>query len=213
MKILTVCVNFDDFLRITLPNNLLVSGDITVVTTSTDEATKKVCDDLGVNTVISDRCFEDGDPFNKGKMINDGLQTFYNERYKGWVILTDADVMLDNRLTEKALLEIPPLFLASTNRVRIETQDDLGPLMVEERVDFSKIDPATIDEALGFGYFQGFHTTARKIYSEKFPGADQSDDDFRRKFPRIVKLDYPVISLGAAGGKNWRGRKTERWHG
>ena len=66
---ITVCVNYADFLKVTLPNNSSLV-DMKIVTSSDDEETKKISKANGITPYISDSYKENGATFNKGKMIN-----------------------------------------------------------------------------------------------------------------------------------------------
>lgn len=74
LECIMVCVDYGDFLDITLGNNKKHFDKIVVVTTQKDKETQNVCKKHGVTSIITNRLYEDGANFNKGKAINDGLK-------------------------------------------------------------------------------------------------------------------------------------------
>lgn len=91
-----VSVDYADSLAQTLPHNLPLLDYVVVVTTPDDLATQQVCIENGVTFIATDRCFEGGAAFNKGKMLNEGLRG----RKLDWVLFIDADVKLNPTFRE-----------------------------------------------------------------------------------------------------------------
>ena len=91
----TVCVNYSDFLEVTLEENLSHFSEFVVVTDYRDRKTQGVCQKHSVYCVQTDVFFErPGDVFNKGAAINLGIAHL---RKPGWFVHLDADIVLPDR--------------------------------------------------------------------------------------------------------------------
>jgi hypothetical protein len=90
LEAVTVCVNYSDFLRETLPYNQRHFDRYIVVTTDEDKATRELCQHLGVECRVTDLMTKQGE-FAKARGIDFGLA---NLRGDGWVVHLDADIWL-----------------------------------------------------------------------------------------------------------------------
>lgn len=192
LECVIVCVNYAEQLALTLPRNKPLLDKIVVVTTAADKATHKVCAENKVKRVLTTRLHENGDAFNKGKAINDGLGVLTRA---GWVLQLDADVLL------------PSDFRATLNRTGLDRQIFYGAkrvIVTPEQLDTPIAELKVVPEGNYFGFFQlfrGEHT----LYPEDSPNAAGSDVVFARQFP-VKKILYtlPVRHIGETG-KNWNG--------
>jgi hypothetical protein len=200
-----VSVDYNDFLILTLKNNIKYLENITVVTSTSDTLCKEICDKFGVKCVITDRMYEDGAKFNKGKAINEGIKSIQNPE---WILLLDADIILPNNWSEiinSNIFKKDALHICSRNI--IENYDDYQRWINGEQV-------GKIESSKGFGYFQLFNVNSSAIFGRNpiFPetsdDASWSDLSFRNKFNNRVDINISVIHLGKAYS-NWKGRETE----
>ena len=90
LECVTVCVNYSDFLRETLPYNQRHFDRFVVVTTFDDVQTRDLCQHLGVECLTTDLMTKSGG-FSKARGIDYGLA---NLRGDGWVVHLDADIWL-----------------------------------------------------------------------------------------------------------------------
>jgi hypothetical protein len=203
-----VCVGRAEHLALTLPNNLQQVDELIVVTTSTDTATQEVVRSCqGAKLVISDRCFADHHAFNKGRMINDGLRATAR---KDWVILTDADIYLNQGLrqwTQQHVLN--PGVLYGTQRLH------LSPNALPQSANAFIEPKATGLNAQPDGYFQLFNRRALAIrdrgpavMSEAFCSAGSVDSWFLIRFSRqkqcvVPELIVAHIDHGDSIAANW----------
>lgn len=226
-----VCVNYSDFLAHTLPHNKIHFNKLVVVTDKKDTATKLLCEYHHVECVQTDVFYENGDLFNKGKAINEGLKRLSK---KGWVVQLDADIYL------------PPLTRGILDRIELDPQTIYGidRLMCPNFVEWQKFitEPKHIQEAYIYihptafpvgvriaeymnkgyepiGYFQLWNPEASGVheYPTKHGRADRTDVLHAKKFPRIkrqllpellcIHLDSDNLSV-ANMGANWNGRTT-----
>lgn len=200
-------------LAITLPLNITQVDEMIVVTTSSDVQTQDLVRAFeGVKLVISDRCYDDNHAFNKGRMINDGLQAVTQ---MDWVILTDADVLLNPALKQwMAQNAINPGVLYGTQRVEVKEEmiQQSGTLRI-------KLD-ATGFNAEPNGYFQLFNRRAlairdrgKAVMSEAFCSAGGVDSWFLQQFPKdkrhvVFELAVVHIQHGTVWGSGWNGAVT-----
>ena len=234
---LIVCVNYDDYLELTLPTVVSQVDRVLVVTDKNDKRTKKVCDKYGAKCIVSKRLHENGAKFAKGKAINEGLEYL---KPKDWVLLLDADVMLKPNFRQDLNGYIlNPGALYYTKR--------WGPADVYQIPSFTKAlkqakDPevlfnnfantnvAQIEgregndiEHLPFGYFQLFNIKAQSvkaqktIYPETSDTAEHDDKVFGFEvFPVHKKASLPVPKFSVMHlphgifQTNWKGRKSPR---
>lgn len=202
-----VSVDYNDFLILTLENNIKYLENITVVTSTSDTLCKEICDKFGVKCVITDRMYEDGAKFNKGKAINEGIKSIQNPE---WILLLDADIILPNNWNEiikSNIFKKDAIHICSRNI--IENYDDYQRWINGEQV-------GRIESSKGFGYFQLFNVNSNVIFGgnpifpETSDDAAWSDLSFRNKFNNRVDIPISVVHLGKAYS-NWKGRETDRF--
>lgn len=97
LEAITVCVNYSDFLEITLPRNIKHFDSYYVVTSTTDETTVDVCKKVAVDNPGKLHCIQTdiftwkGAKFNKGAAIDLAIQ---NLKHLDWVGTIDSDTLL-----------------------------------------------------------------------------------------------------------------------
>ncbi len=217
---IVVCVGYSDFLSWTLPYNIENFDKFVVVTSSEDIKTQEIAEKYGAELAISD-CYKDnGNPFNKGKMLNVG---FSKLDPNSWVLLTDADVLFRKHLQKRLfsrLLNTDFLYYAlrlntpSMNREKW-IKSYYSNELVAEQLRFSN--PS--EERMPWGYFQLFHPSAsclakfanNNYYSENYPTAGEVDYVFQEQWKNEYKILLPetVIHIEHGSlGTNWKGRKS-----
>ena len=100
VSVVSVCVNYADFLKISLPINKQIFSQMIIVTDSRDLKTQEVCKKEGVTCIVTDVFYEKG-KFNKYAGINEGLKYVKHD----WILFLDADIVLDP-LTKRTLSEL-----------------------------------------------------------------------------------------------------------
>jgi GR25 family glycosyltransferase involved in LPS biosynthesis len=205
LDIIIVSVNYNDFLSITLKSTTKVSN-VTVVTSKNDIICQELCKKFGANCIITERMYEDGAIFNKGKAINEGIKSLKNPE---WILLLDADIYLQDDFLE--VLEKTNLIhqnLIVCKRLILDSY--------ELFLDFlNNKDVGRLERAKGFGYFQMFNIKKFQKKSNIFPensnDAAWSDIIFRDTFNKNeTELNTTVLHLGQTC-QNWEGRKTKRF--
>ena len=110
-------VNYNEFLEFLLPKNMSHFDDIIVLTVESDVECKRICDEYeNVRCLVfgDDILKKNGRTFNKGALINKGLEYLDSINYRDWLTFLDSDVLLpDNfkELVEKLDKELPSLNL------------------------------------------------------------------------------------------------------
>lgn len=227
IEAIVCCVNYSDFLEVTLPHNMQFFKRMLVVTDTKDRNTYEVCRKFSVPCIRSDVFYEDGDAFNKGRGINLGIQ---NSRNDCWMLHLDADVLL------------PHNFLTTLNKVKLQKDciygvDRLNTLTYENWVkgrnqeipqhQWRYLVHAPTNYQLGdrivhmeygwivIGFFQLWHSSMRKLYPIVCGSAEHSDvlfsiqwsEEKRHLIPHmfVTHLESENLNMGA----NWKGRKTK----
>jgi hypothetical protein len=95
IEAVTVSVGYGDFLAVTLPENLPLLDHLVIVTAPEDTETQAVCRRHSVHCVVSDDGKRNGGGFNKGRLINRGLDAIGGH---DWVLHLDSDIVLPRKL-------------------------------------------------------------------------------------------------------------------
>ena len=203
IDVIIVSVNYNDFLPITLENNIKIFDNITVVTSINDEECQKICQKFNVNCVVTERMYDNGASFNKGKAINEGIKSLLNPN---WILLLDADIIVPETFHESFknnYTNINSLYVC--NRIMFKEYESYLDWKYESGL------KGQVSKLNGIGYFQLFNINSnclqRIIYSENSDNAAGSDISFRNRFTEKVDLEIESIHLGISY-QNWNGRKT-----
>ncbi|HVI51599.1 MAG TPA: hypothetical protein VM661_10345 [Candidatus Sulfotelmatobacter sp.] len=191
-----VSVGFGSALAETLPRNAAHFDELVVVTTSDDELTQALARQNNAKLVISDRCYDDDDAFNKGKLVNDGFAALTDP---DWVILFDADVVLN----------------ANTRHFITHNSFNPGCLYYTARRDRGETGANQMQPS---GYFQLFSPQATSIrehlsplLSESFCSAGSVDSWFQQQWAPDRVIAVPELEVEHVAsqtlGQNWNGQK------
>ena len=203
IDVIIVSVDYNDFLPITLENNTKIFENITVVTSINDTECQKICERFNVNCVVTERMYENGAVFNKGKAINEGIKSLLNPN---WILLLDADIIVPESFHESF----------KNNYTNINSLYVCNRVMFKEYQSYLNWKSGTglkgqVSRLNGIGYFQLFNINSnclqRIIYPENSNNAAGSDISFRNRFTEKVDLEIESIHLGISY-QNWNGRKT-----
>ena len=209
IRAITVCVDYDDLLRITLVRNARHLSEILVVTHPDDKRTKEVVASVPSARVFeTDAFYRDEKRFNKGLAMEEGLEFFGRD---GWILIWDADTLFPETF-KLPDLKIGKLYTAP--RVILDEPQNWFPGM-----DWSQMEPRQ-EGIPAPGYFQLFHAKDQHIrnkrpwYATKFDHAGGGDYHFQKNWskPDIVYLPFKVLHLGPFD-TNWYGRASPRIDG
>lgn len=224
-----VCVNYSDFLEETLPRNLQHVDGMTVVTHYDDKKTQALCNKLGIGCVQSDVMNHGGDAFNKGRAINLGLAHL---RHDGWLLHIDADVLLPDRFRNSlSQAGLNQKNIYGADRLNVKNYDNWKAHKNKSRPQWQHGCLVTPTEQFSMGarlvhgmygycpigYFQLWHSSAKRNYPIAQGSAEHTDVLFAVKWPRENRILLPEFfvyhleSESAPMGKNWAGRKTKKF--
>jgi hypothetical protein len=208
-----VCVDCHASLPEVLQRAVKQCDRVAVVTTPDDLETQRVAADAGAQVVVSDNCYAGGDSFNKGRMLNAGLEAL---EPRDWVLFFDADVLLApdwGDWLRGRVLNPGVLYYAR----RVHALDDgqwAGALADWDSVRRLKIRDRAAD-MLPFGFHQLWNVRAAAIagraplVSEVFPTAATVDYHWYRLWAADKRVRLPdEFSIV----HHWHGPFASRWH-
>lgn len=212
IKSITICVDYDDLLAVTLPRNKRHFDRTLVVTAPHDRATQLIAEREGCETYITDAFYRDGAAFNKGAAMEEGFDILGRD---GWICIWDADIVMPESIIipaplrdclycpDRHVLANPSLYRDSLTRATL---------------------PVDTPACEFPGYFQLFHASAvdSPWYGTNWSHAGGCDSDFQSKFAKdkLKRPPFKVLHLGPTVeadrdfstriGANWFGRTTKR---
>ncbi len=198
IDVIIVSVNYNDYLLLSLINNRKIFNNITVVTVDSDKLCQNICKNLGVNCIISERIYENGAKFNKGKAINDAINSLENPDL---ILLLDADIIVKDKIE---LSELSDDVLYTSDRIIYKNYESF----ISETEYLEEVDK-------GFGFFQLFcynNPVINKycVFPESSDTAEGSDIEFKDKFLLKRSIGKKIIHLGETR-ENWKGRTTKKF--
>ena len=203
MRAITVCVDYSDFLGLTLPLNRYHFEQFSVVTSSVDVITQNLARTLGANVIVTDCFYDDGARFNKAKALEHGLDVIGRH---GWLCLMDADVIWPNELPDFARtvgnIYVPNRRMMRQVEKAIPDESDWSQYPLNPYKEFS-------------GYSQIFHASDTTLgpapwHQIIWKHAGGADTCFSQKWPKVRRIRPPfeVLHLGE-NQKNWWGRVSD----
>ena len=227
LEAVVVCVNYSDFLAFTLPTNVKLFNKMVVVTDSKDFSTQRLCEYYKVQCIVTDCFYENGDNFNKGKGINEGLKYLDKD---AWILHLDADIYLPP-LTWEILktLNLDTTCIYGLDRFMVQSFKDWTshlslPQLVQEAGIYvhpnsfklgTRISQYESHGYIPIGFFQLWHIDSNQFrYPQEYGEADRTDMQFAKLFDKDKRRFIPDIivyhleSEVAKMSANWKGRKT-----
>lgn len=226
LRAVIVCVDYSDFLSLTLPYNRDHFDEVLVVTSPHDKETLRVAQENHCSRYVTDAFYRNGASFNKWLALEEALDHF---RREGWICLKDADVLWPKDLhgwePEKGYLYSPLRHMCEymgKQWLHEPNQGyDVGPScqlpFPPEKHWWEFYIHRNVNEWAG--YTQIFHTDDPHLGSSPWHQTDWkhaggADSFFQQKWPPLFKKRTPwnVLHLGQAG-TNWCGRVTDMLDG
>ena len=229
---LTVCVNYADFLRQTLPFNLAHFDRLIVVTDMRDAETAAMCKELGVECLRTDSFYAQRAHFAKSAAINLALAKLDPQ---DWACIFDSDIafyyatrpILD-RMSQQS--EIDPTCIYGCDRLMVKgwkTWAEFGPSLLKFNPHFVPTDHLPVGGRLAYaaqdgwvpiGYFQLEPARERESRISRRPRCRRGRRTFRAEVAAAkartdsrFRVCPSQSEPASAMGKNWRGRKTIRF--
>lgn len=196
LDVFIISVNYNDFITITLKENIKIFDNIHVITSSSDTKCQEICKTYNVDCIITNLMFEEG-VFNKGKSYNYALNKTKNLDY---VLILDADIIVKDKIDLNLIDEY--CFYYAARRLCYD---------YNSFINLEKIEDLEYEIPHGDGFFQLINMKNEIIYfSEDFKNCGGVDVDFREKFEERILLENEVIHLGEKE-LNWDGRITNQF--
>jgi hypothetical protein len=235
LTIITTCVNYDDFLSLTLPH-MIKWGRVIVVSNRHDFETGKVAAKHGAELFCTDAWYKDNSKFNKGAALNEAIA---HANPQGWLLSVDADTLLlpqpleSNNISmfDKEIMYGSPRRMcygvARWNQAIREQSwyefpiDAFPPIKGKNK---KKGKPGklwgsrpTANPVGVQGYFQLWHWPTHPHKLLEYHNAAMYDVELALNWEdhkRVVMPwpDYSVLHLGLRK-VNWKGRESVRWDG
>lgn len=215
---IAVCIDYDDFLGLTIDRYKQSFDEVVVVTAASDRRTIALCAEAGVRCVLSTRARFRGLDFNLAALINDGYAALEPE---DWVCKIDPDIHLpgDARTMLESCLEDPdPLW--GSRRYYCDSRRRFDEFAT--RGDYGLLEPPyeTGEDVLGF--LQLFNVRSRFLAGRSVPYEEETYAAPSRTNDRLFsdlwpleqrrQLPFDVVHLGLdAIGTNWKGRRSPRF--
>lgn len=208
------CVDYDDYLALTLPRNARFFERIVVVTVASDEGTRRVVASVpNALRCVTDAFYRRGAVFNKGAALEAGFDFLGRA---GWICVLDADTLLPGD-ADLAFACRPERIgtLMGCHRLILPAS-----AVQPDGIDHSRAVPCPEDGPADIpGFFQLFHAddprlASRPWYPTEWEHAGGCDTEFYEKWAPSarMKLEMVVYSLGEPFA-NWAGRITPRLDG
>jgi hypothetical protein len=228
LEAVITCVDYADFLSVTLPVNKSLFDRLVIVTTPKDKVTQRLCEYWYVECVVTDAFNTDAGEFCKGRAINAGLERLDLD---GWALHLDADIALPPE-TRRVLdmLDLDPAMVYGIDRHNIvgaskwaeqvmfpRLQHEAGSYIHTEAYPVATRFMSPPDGGyLPIGFFQLWNAPGSDVlrYPEQHADAGRTDMLFAAQWPRPRRglipelIAYHLESERAAQGANWSGRVT-----
>ena len=204
-----VCVNYDDFLSITLPKNMKYVDRMLVITHPSDHKTiEAVTKTPGVEVLKTDSFYAEGASFNKGAAMEEGFDLLGRS---DWFLIWDADTLFPDNMEigklDSGFLYTPWRRILNDPKIYEFDQDVAWKISSRRR------------DREFCGYFQLFDAKDKNCqqlpwYDTNFVHAGGADGLFQARWPTHAKrrLPFDVLHLGPAD-TNWFGRQSNRMDG
>jgi GR25 family glycosyltransferase involved in LPS biosynthesis len=202
-----VSVDYNDTLILCLEHNRKYLKNITVVTSEIDYKCQEICKKFEVRCLVTNCMFENEKGFNKGKAINEAINTLNDP---DWILLLDADILLiEDFNVEK--LERDTIYTSSRHICQDYNEVDKF-IRNEIPIDFL----GEKEKDHGYGFFHLFNINSPNVskcnpYSEIYTEGTffHQDIEFKKLFQKNITITN-CIHLGRKS-KNWRGRKSPKF--
>jgi len=210
MKAIICCVEYDDFLTITLKRNIDLFDKVLVVTSFEDVATQDLVASYypKCQLHITDAFYNNDALFNKGAAMEEGFDILGRD---GWIAILDADIILPKDFKKYyEQLYFPFLYVPYRKML-------YDPTNYHDALDWNELGDKLEYEFAGYcQIFNGYDPVLeqRPWYSDEFTHAGGCDSLFQAKWSigRRIRPDWRVLHLGPAD-RNWCGRCTDRLDG
>jgi len=211
-----VCVGRAAHLALTLPRHAKLFDQTIVVTTPDDTDTQAVVRGCDFATLaICDEARSDTDRFNKGKLLNAGLNALSD---RDWVLFTDSDILLPSSLRDSVMNHVlnPNVLYWTT---RYQTRPAGVETLYEDWAQLQDMPFNPPDDQRPWGFFQLWNVRAeclrdlQPLVNTQFPTAGGVDHHFSLRWPDKYKFRIDSAIPGLGVGHLTHGSLSELWGG
>jgi len=218
------CVNYGDFLWLTLQSNLRRLAKVTVLTSREDTAVIELARSCGVALHVTDAW--GAGHFNKARALNEWLdQVLSTASEETWCLTLDADILLPPGPPLETL-SLDPLILYGARRRMCDDESDWHECVNSRRslesfpLDIPPVwngqvwNLPTANQAALYGCFQLWNPQISGIGQfPESPTAAEYDVAFALKFTERHRQFLPNLDILHLGEPriNWQGRLSRQW--
>lgn len=227
LTIVTACVNYADYLALTLPYAVQLGRVIVATAPGDRETAEVVAANPGAECFVTDAWTRTPkDKFNKGRGLNEAIRHAQPE----WLLLADSDIILPPIPPNASELDRTKFY--GTLRRMCDTVEQWRDCLIRRA--WFELPVTTLPPFLGRratravwgaqalsnpigvqGYFQLWHYPSNKQRLLQHPTAAKYDVHLAAQWPSekrelVPWPDYTVIHLGERR-VNWYGRVADRW--
>jgi hypothetical protein len=214
-----VCVDYHDYLALTLPYNRHHFRNVVIITTEQDKQTQDIGDKNFADVYCTDVFYRNGAKFNKFAAMEEVFDSYGRS---GWICIMDADVLWPKHIDWEFQDPEKPQDVSRGTKFQMQAGKLYTPLrrMWEEvtpnipQEPYWAQFPLHPQQAEFAGYTQIFHGSDPHLVSApwhqtNWKHAGGADSFFQMKWPAVNKVRPPFtcLHLGKAG-MNWCGRAT-----
>ena len=203
MIAITVSTNYDDLLKIILPQNSKFFDKWYIITSESDTKTIDTIKEFNCNKIeiIYFDFFANNKRFNKGGAIRYCQSKIIPSNYNGRVLILDSDIFLPDNFNEILLQnEIKEKTIyGTTNRFDYYSFDNFK----NKKIDYKY--PAS---QCFHGYFQLYKFNSKYLYQES-DNCSTCDLEFLNYFSNRKIITGLTVSHLGKSGKNWDGRNDK----
>jgi lipopolysaccharide biosynthesis glycosyltransferase len=201
---ITVCFNYDDYLRQTITHNDRLFKKWYIITDPSDTSTIDCCKDhTNIEIIFYDKFHQNTAKFNKSGALRTAQETIHKAHPNDWVMILDADILIPSTVQEVCKAKVGHL-----------TRDD--HIYTLRRVDFVDAVAYESQRGLAYNYFMAgychMYFDKSKFYPPFSMDASECDVTFKDMFghKKYISQELYVHHLGTHGS-NWQGRISPPW--
>lgn len=201
---LTVCVNYSDFLRLSIGRWMKHLKSLTIVTSPSDLETPKLAEEYGARLFVTNSFYADGAKFNKGRAMEEARLAM--PEWEDWFLFFDADVVPEEDWFIRLWgANLAPGKLYGAYRYQCDNAANLD----------WRLWPRIPDALCDGGYFHLFHTSdpragagvqERPLLETCWAHCGVYDSHFSQRWDPELRALSPVRLAHVGERENWTGR-------
>ena len=196
----TVCVNYSDYLAVTLPKNRKYFKTFYIVTEESDIQTIELAHANDCTLIFVDAGLKTAESatFNLSGFVFEAQKVIHRAHPHDWICKLDADIVVNEKIMtlNTAKLDARAIY-GAIREIYEKPTDTHGALGVH--------DPECI-----LGFFQ-LYWDKTKFYPKWSKNCSKCDIDFMKQFTRRFTFKNIICQHYGPTNTNWDGRVSETW--